>query len=584
MTRMHARGLRGAALLLALLGLSAAAAAQGNSRPQADVVENGVVAIRMPKLNGRPLFDRRGDVAEMESLRWLRAQQVKADPTILQNVQMAKTSALMFLPLSSLDRFFECQNKNTTCAKAYAGSTVHQRVSDGAVIGSLRFKGNEFESERLFQEFAQVYASRIAAAAAPLPQEAYIAINIQLKPYSAADGGYGFAKSGLFSSGGGFDISLERGFCAPNTTVFPTVLGLNRADAEELANRVDAARPKNSASTGFRMVTLVLRVKINELGPRSQQCPWNLEPLALDVYPINSLAGPLVADLPLESATPPVVKSAPPLKAERAAKPPLAVALPQQQQQPAAAAPPAAAPPPPAPTVQAPKPAAGSAQGAVGNLTNLPRREAPPQGLGPDIVGIRLGMPMDQAEKIASDHLKPDLAYDLGAAGPSTGYPKGRALVSLKLGEALFIYTGDATPGKVSGVERAVIADNVDVRQVQEQYRARYMAKGGFPGLGKSTGSECSVAFNSRATKPTMKLTSGKAPDGPEPSRALARLVDAGRRLHAHPLAMGGDRSSCGPGIYLSTGSSSNPMLLFTIWDHSKASFDPEPPKRALKL
>lgn len=585
------RSLMRHATLCAFMGLAVSGAMAQSAAPrkvQSDTVENGVVAVRPPKLNNLPLFDRRMQQQgpeEFESMRWLFLQNLKANPQLIDNRQAAVTYARMFLPPAGLERFFDCAagGSRAGCAKAMAGTTVFSRFNRSDVnyaIGS-NFRGNEFESARLHQEFVSSYGPRLVAAAAPLPQEAYIAVVNSLQPYSAAEGEFKFSSSTPFMMNGQREIGLQNNFCALTDTVFPAALKLNAANAEQLVNRIEDARKRRATSGAgaVRPIAMVLKVKINGIGAGGR-CASEIEPLSLEVHLQDSLSTPLVVDLPLEKGSSAVAAGAAPLRAERA-QPLSAAPAPA-----VASAPPASSAFPSAPNTGAERraaqaPAGGNAQ--IGSLSNLPMRD-PIAEAGPDIVGIKLNMPMDQAEKVAREYLKPELVYELGAEGPSTGYSKGTAFVSLKLGEAIFLYTGTANAGKVSGVERAIVADTVDVRGVQEQYRARYQRPGGVPGLGKSTGTECGVAFNSNVNKPVTKLTSGKVPDAPDLAKTLSRLMGAGRRLHATPLNQGGDRAACGPGIYLNSSAGANPMLLFTLWDHSRATFDPEPPRRAVKL
>lgn len=578
MTFRH-RGIFAVALATGALWLSVASHAQVQtptpSKP--DIVEDGLVKVLLPQFRGLPVFDQRRAVAgygEFETQRWLMLQQLTVNRDLLNNRRSAARYALMFLPSSTLDRYFDCVPtvKGGICSQQYAGTTAYGRANSQELQPYARFKGNEFDSARLHQDFVQTYGDRMVRAAGELPREAYLIGKFSFLPFSDKDGGFPVLSQNPFSSGQGVgsgadQVVLGDKFCAPSNVAFPKVLRMERPAAEEIVQKIDSNKSSPALGSTIRSAALVMKVRIDKVAMVTTTCNSSVEPLALELHQRDSLEKALMV-LPIERAAL-AAPTPPPASTPRQA---VAVSTP---------------PPPPAP-----KSPGLSSPGSEPLARAKPERvepKSPDPSAGPDIIGIRLAMPMAQAEKIVRDYMTPDLVYELGIEGESTGYPKGLAMVSLKQGEAIFLYTGDATPGLVSGVERTVIADAIDVAAVRASYKNRYVRPGGHPGIGRSTGPVCGVAFSSRVNKPTTRLVSGRAPSDAESVRTLERLMAAGRHLHAGQKRedVGGSRASCGPGIYLNTVTGSNPMLSFTLWDHSRASFDsPEvvAPKRGLKL
>src|SRR5690606_23212419 len=72
-----------------------------------------------------------------------------------------------------------------------------------------------------------------------------------------------------------------------------------------------------------------------------------------------------------------------------------------------------------------------------------------------DILGIRLGMPMDEADKIARGHLTPDAVYRLETQNPARGYRNGTLYVSYTQAESITLLT-DAE-GRVAGIDRRLV-------------------------------------------------------------------------------------------------------------------------------
>lgn len=93
-----------------------------------------------------------------------------------------------------------------------------------------------------------------------------------------------------------------------------------------------------------------------------------------------------------------------------------------------------------------------------------------------DILGIKLGMPFEEGERIAREHLKPDLVYSIQRKSSMPDYGDGRLFVTLSRLEAItLIKRPDGTVGAITRSVSVPASTKTDTirEQVEEKYGRR---------------------------------------------------------------------------------------------------------------
>lgn len=168
-----------------------------------------------------------------------------------------------------------------------------------------------------------------------------------------------------------------------------------------------------------------------------------------------------------------------------------------------------------------------------------------------DILGIRLGMPIDEAQAIARKHLEPELIYSLKSTDTTRGYKLGHVYVSLRLNE--FIILAQTPDGKVAGVERKLtLPPQTPLEPIHKQLIDKYgepQSKGNWQWWPQQPPAIC---VNAPPQNAVSTVVEGNEPElESEQGRKLWKI-----RPHAMPMSyrnapmqnqQAPDLASCGP-------------------------------------